>query len=161
MAIDVTATTDIDAPAEAVAAVQFDPERDAEWIGGVDRVELLTPPPLAEGSQVRRSGGFMGRPIEWLMRVEALEPARHVGMHALEAPFPMDVDYLLEPIDGGRRTRASIRIRGEGRGMYGAMPAPLMGWMVRRSVQGDLGRLKAIIEKVGPEPSPQPPGPYR
>jgi hypothetical protein len=149
MAIDVTATTDIEAPAAAVAAVQFDPERDPEWIGGVDRVALVTAPPLAKGSQVRRSGSFMGRPIEWLMRVEALEPARHVGMHALEAPFPMDVDYHLEPIDGGRRTRASIRIRGEGRGMYGAMPGPLMGWMVRRSVQGDLRRLKAIVE-TGP-----------
>ena len=147
MAIDVTARQDIDAPPEAVASVQFDPRRDPEWIGGVDRVELVTDPPIATGSQVRRTGGFMGRPIEWLMRVEAFEPERHVGMHALQVPFPMDVDYRLEPIDGGRRTRASIRIRGgEAAGMYGAMPGPLMGWMVRRSVQGDLRRLKRIVE---------------
>ena len=146
MGIDVTATTDIAAPPDTVAAVQFDPTRDPEWIGGVDRVELVTEPPLAEGSQVRRSGGFMGRPIVWLMRVEAFEPDRHVGMHALESPFPMDVDYLLEPIDGGRRTQATIRIRGDAHGMYGAMPRPLMGWMVRRSVLGDLKRLKRIVE---------------
>jgi hypothetical protein len=149
MAIDVTATTDIAAPPERVAAVQFDPTRDSDWIGGVDRVELVTPPPLATGSQVRRIGGFMGRPIEWLMRVEALEPGRHVGMHALESPFPMDVDYRLEPIDAGRRTRASIRIRGEGGGPYGLLPGPLMGWLVRRSVQGDLRRLRRIVETGG------------
>lgn len=147
MGIDVTARLDIDAQPEVVAAVQFDPERDPEWIGGVDRVELVTAPPLSTGSQVRRIGGFMGRPIEWLMRVEALEPGRHVGMHALESPFPMDVDYRLEPIDAGR-TRASIRIRGDAAGMYGAMPGPLMGWMVRRSVQGDLRRLKRIVEST-------------
>jgi hypothetical protein len=88
----------------------------------------------------------MGRPIQWLMDVQAFEPARHVGMHALEAPFPMDVDYVLEPIDDGRTTRASIRIRGDAAGMYGAMPGPLMGWLVRRSVQGDLKRLKRIVE---------------
>ena len=146
MAIDVTATTDIAAPPETVAAVQFDPRQDPGWIGGVDRVELVTDLPIAQGSQVRRVGGFMGRPIEWLMEIVAFEPARHVGMHALEAPFPMDVDYRLEPIDGGRSTRASIRIRGDAKGMYGAMPGPLMGWMVRRSVQGDLTRLKRMVE---------------
>jgi hypothetical protein len=146
MAIDVTAISDIEATPEAVAAVQFDPRHDPEWIGGVDRVELVTDLPVAKGSQVRRIGGFMGRPIEWLMQVEAFEPARHVGMHALESPFPMDVDYHLEPVDEGRATRASIRIRGDAKGMYGAMPGPLMGWMVRRSVQGDLQRLKRIIE---------------
>ncbi len=146
MAIDVLATCVIAATPEAVAAVQFDPHHDPRWIGGVDRVELVTDMPVARGSQVRRIGGFMGRPIEWLMHVEAFEPARHVGMHALESPFPMDVDYHLEPIDDGRATRASIRIRGDAKGMYGAMPGPLMGWMVRRSVQGDLKRLKRIVE---------------
>lgn len=68
----------------------------------------------------------MGRPIEWLMHVEAFDPERHVGMHALQSPFPMDVDYDLEPIDGGHATRASIRIRGDARGMYGAMPGFLL-----------------------------------
>ena len=145
MALDVTATLDIDAPTARVAAVQFDPSRDPQWIGGVDRVELVSPPPFGPGSQVRRIGGFLGRPIVWLMRVERFEPDRLVAMHALESPFPMDVDYRLEPIDGGRRTRASIRVRGEARGMYG-LPGPLLGPMVRRSVLGDLKRLKAIVE---------------
>jgi hypothetical protein len=81
------------------------------------------------------------------MRVESFEPDRHVEMHALRSPFPMDVDYHLEPIDGGRRTRASIRIRGDARGIYGALPGPLLGLMVRRSVQGDLKRLKGIVER--------------
>ena len=145
MGIDVTASVRIDAAPEAVAAVEFDPRRDPEWIGGVSRVETITAPPLGPGSQVRRLGGFLGRPIEWVMHVKSFEPARLVAMHALKSPFPMDVDYILEPVDGGRATQASIRIRGEGRGMYG-LPSALMGPMVRRSVQGDLGRLKRIVE---------------
>jgi hypothetical protein len=148
MALDVTASLEINAPPETVAAVQFDPSRDPEWIGGVNRAELITARPLAHGSQVRRFGAFLGRPIEWLMRVDGFEPNRLVAMHALKSPFPMDVDYRLEPLDDGRRTRASIRIRGEGRGMYG-LPGPVMGPMVRRSVQGDLRRLKAIVERGG------------
>jgi hypothetical protein len=144
MALDVAVSLVIDAPPEAVARVQFEPTRDPEWIGGVDRVELVTPPPLAVGSQVRRIGGFLGRKIVWLMRVESLAPDRLVAMHALESPFPMDVEYQLEPVDGGR-TRASIRIRGSGGTVYG-MPGFLQGPMVRRSVQSDLGRLKRIVE---------------
>jgi hypothetical protein len=146
MAIDVTATLEIAAPVESVAAVQFDPRRDPDWIGGVDRVEVMTDLPISTGFRVRRIGGFMGRPIEWLMQVEAFEPARHVGMHALQSPFPMDVDYHLEGVRDGRATRARIRIRGDAKGMYGALPDPIMGWMVRRSVQGDLQRLKRIVE---------------
>jgi hypothetical protein len=145
MALDVTATVRIEASPEGVAAVEFDPERDPEWIGGVNRIERLTPGPLAVGSEVRRIGGFLGRPIEWIMLVQRLEPARRVGMHARKSPFPMDVDYVLEPLDDGQATRASIRIRGEGRGMYG-LPAPIMGPMVRRSVTSDLKRLKRIVE---------------
>ena len=146
MAIDVTASVRIEAPPSAVAAVEFDPARDPEWIGGVDRVEHVTPPPIALQSQVRRIGGFLGRPIEWVMRIDVLEPDRHVGMHALKSPFPMDVDYVLEPLDDGRATQASIRIRGEGKGMYG-LPGPLLGPMIRRSVTGDLRRLKRIVEE--------------
>lgn len=148
MGLDVSASVRIDATPADVAAVQFDPSRDPEWIGGVDRVEWLTPPPLGLESQVRRIGGFLGRSIEWIMRIDVLEPERHVGMHALRSPFPMDVDYLLEPAEGGRATQASIRIRGEAKGMYG-LPGPLLGPMVRRSVTGDLRRLKKIVEAEG------------
>ena len=145
MPFDVTAETTIPAPPSAVAAIQFDPTCDSQWIGGVDRVEFESSQPLAIGSRVRRIGGFLGRRIEWLMRVDAYEPDRLVAMKALESPFPMAVDYRLEPLDGGRATRASIRIRGSGRGMYG-LPGPLLGPMVRRSVGSDLQRLKRLVE---------------
>src|SRR5688500_10957984 len=147
MSFDVTASQEVHAPPERVAAVEFDPERDPEWIGGVDTLEALSPLPVTVGSRVRRLGGFMGRPIEWIMLVEAFEPNRLVAMRAEKSPFPMQVDYVLEPLDGGRRTRASIRIRGAGgRGMYG-MPGFVLGPMVRRSVGADLRRLRDIVER--------------
>jgi hypothetical protein len=148
MALDVTATIQIDAAPDAVAAVEFDPSRDPEWIGGVTSAEHLTEEPFGVGSRVRRLGAFLGRPIEWVMQVEAFEPGRLVAMHALKSPFPMDVDYVIEPLQGGHAAQASIRIRGEGRGMYG-LPGRLTGPLVRRSVQSDLRRLKQIVEGPG------------
>jgi hypothetical protein len=77
------------------------------------------------------------------MDVVELEPGRRLAMHAVRSPFPMDVTYELEPVGPG--TMARIRIRGSASGMY-ALLGPLTPWMVRRSVQSDLRRLKQAIE---------------
>jgi hypothetical protein len=143
MSLDVTAVVEIRRPPNVVAAYEFDPTHDATWIGGVRRAELLTAGPVAVGSRVRRIGGFLGRPIEWVMDVVEYVPARRLAMHAVRSPFPMDVTYELEPVPSG--TRASIRIQGEARGTYGLL-GPLTRPMVKRSVQSDLRRLKRALE---------------
>lgn len=146
MAFDITASQRIEASPAEVASVEFDAMRDPEWIGGVASVELLTTPPLGLGSRVRRLGSFLNRPIEWIMLVEAFESDRLVAMRAEKSPFPMQVDYILEPVEGTQATNASIRIRGAGSGMYG-MPGFLLGPMVRRSVAADLRRLRGLVER--------------
>jgi Polyketide cyclase / dehydrase and lipid transport len=143
MSLDVRAQIDIARPPQAVAAYEFDPANDPTWIGGVRTAEQLTKGPIGVGSRVRRMGSFLGRPIEWVMDVVELVPDRRLAMHAIRSPFPMDVTYELTP--AGDRTRATIRIQGEARGMYGLL-GPLTPIMVRRSVQSDLERLKRALE---------------
>ena len=65
-----------------------------------------------------------------------------MAMHAIESPFPMDVTYEFEP--GGGGTRARIRRAGRARRLPAA--GPLLPGMVRRSVTGDLRRLKQTLE---------------
>ena len=143
MALDVLARIEIDRPPEAVAAYEFDALKDPIWIGGVARAEQLTSGPIGVGSRVRRTGSFLGRPIEWVMDVIDLVPARRLAMHAVRSPFPMDVTYELMP--AGTGTTATIRIQGEASGIYGLL-GPLTPMLVRRSVQADLGRLKRALE---------------
>lgn len=146
MSLDVVASIEIARPPEAVAAYQFEPSNDPKWIGGVTTVERQTDGPIGAGSRVLRRGSFLGRPIEWLMEVVEHVPDRRLAMHALRSPFPMDVTYELGP--SGPGTGASIRIRGEARGIYG-MLGPLTPVLVRRSVQADLQRLKRRVEGEG------------
>src|SRR5918996_4732707 len=101
MALDVRAAVEIARPPETVAAYEFDPANDPTWIGGVKSAERLTDGPIAAGSRVRRVGGFLGRPIEWVMDVVELVPARRLAMRAVRSPFPMDVTYELEPSGHG------------------------------------------------------------
>jgi uncharacterized protein YndB with AHSA1/START domain len=144
MALDVRATINIARPPEAVAAYEFDPANDPTWIGGVRTAEKLTDGPIRAGARVRRVGAFLGRPIEWVMDVVELVPARRLAMHAVRSPFPMDVTYELSPSGGA--TIATIRIEGEARGIYGVL-GPLTPALVRRSVESDLRRLKRAVEQ--------------
>jgi uncharacterized protein YndB with AHSA1/START domain len=145
-ALDVRAAIEIARPPEDVAAYEFDPANDPEWIGGVRTAEQLTDGPIAVGARVRRRGGFLGRPIEWVMDIVDHVPARRLAMHEIRSPFPMDVTYELAPAPNG--TRASIRIQGQAGGVY-AVLGPLTPLMVRRSLAADLRRLKRAVERGG------------
>ena len=146
--LDVTATLTIDRPPEAVAAYAFDPGNDPAWIGGVREIERISSGPTSVGSQVIRRGSFMGRPLEWLMEVVDLVPARRIALHAIRSPFPMDVTYTLEPSGAnGRSTRTSIGVQGSASGFYG-LAGPLLPRMVRSSILGDAKRLKRLVEST-------------
>lgn len=150
MPLDVTVAETISAPREAVAPYAMDHRHDTDWIGGITESELLGEPPLRVGSDVRRVATFMGKRIEYVNRVETLEPGRHLHMRSIRAPFPMQVTY---EFDGeGGTTVASVRVQGDPGSMY-RLAGPLVSRQVRRSVAADLRRLKAIMEdrSVSPE----------
>jgi hypothetical protein len=85
---------------------------------------------------------FLGQRIVYVMDVVELSDGR-MRMHAVEAPFPMDVTYEFTP--AGVRTNARIRVQGDPGGYY-RLAGPLLPGMVRRSVTGDLRRLKRLVE---------------
>jgi hypothetical protein len=137
-------------PLRQVTAFAFDPANDPTWIGGIREARLEGQPPVRVGSRVRRVARFLGHRILYVMEVTELADGR-MHMHAVRAPFPMDVTYEFKADDatGGGRTRARIRIQGETGGYY-RLAGPLLPGMVRRSVTGDLRRLKRIVESDPP-----------
>ena len=143
MSIDITARVAIRRPLDDVAAYMIDPAHDPTWIGGVREVRLETPPPLAVGSRVARVAYFLTRHVEYVNEVTELDPQRVLDMRSVKAPFPMRVTYSFEAADGGTVVRN--RVRGEAGGFF-AILGPLLGPMVKRSVQKDLERLRDVLE---------------
>jgi carbon monoxide dehydrogenase subunit G len=143
MAIDVTATETIAAPRDEVAAFVVDHRNDTRWIGGISESKLLGDGPLSVGSDVRRVASFMGKKIEYVNRVEELEPGRRVVMRSIRSPIPMTVTYAFE--DDGDGTRTSVRVQGEPGAMY-RVAGPILSRQVRRSVANDLRTLKRLLE---------------
>ena len=144
MSIDVTATATMTVPREEVARYVIDHRNDPAWIGGISESELLGEPPIAIGSRVRRVASFMGKRIEYVNEVTRLDQGKALEMRSVRSPFPMVVTYAFEDAEHG--TRASVRVQGDPSALY-RLAGPLLSRQVRRSVQGDLERLKEILEQ--------------
>jgi len=136
MSVDITASVRIARDPVTVAAYMTDPANDPEWIGGLRTADLLGEPPVAVGSRVRRVAHFLGRRVEYVNEVLALD-AVHLDMRSVKAPFPMHITYRFEPAPGGGTT-VSNHVRGGG--------PRLLGPLVRRNVQRDLERLRDLLE---------------
>jgi hypothetical protein len=150
MPVDVTATGTVGRFHEEVAAYLRDPANDTSWIGGLRSARLLTPGPVAVGSQVERVASFLGRRVEYVNEITELTGDRLV-MRSVRSPFPMRVTYGHRPTTDNA-TEVSVRVEGDA-GRYYALLAPLLGVAVRRSITRDLGNLKRVLEG-----QPQPPG---
>jgi hypothetical protein len=139
MSVDITARVHVARDPSAVAAFMTDPSNDPQWIGGLREAELLGEPPVAVGSRVRRVAHFLGRRVEYVNEIVALDDSE-LDMRSVKAPFPMHITYRFEPsADGG--TAVSNHVRGGGPRFL----APL----VRRNVQRDLERLRDVLERAG------------
>ncbi|MER9951988.1 SRPBCC family protein [Mesorhizobium sp. M0047] len=99
--VDITVRSTMAAAADSIATVMFDPSRDPEWIGGVQRVEVIALPPYGIGTRVRRHGAFIGRSFAWVTEVTEFEPGRLVRMKYVSGPFAGGVDYSILPVGEG------------------------------------------------------------
>jgi uncharacterized protein YndB with AHSA1/START domain len=143
MKIDITAEVRVARPPGEVAAYMTDPANDPEWIGSVSEARLEGEPPVRPGSRVARAAGFLGKRIEYVNEVVALD-AKHLDMRSVVAPFPMHITYSFVA-DGDGGTTVRNRVRGEAGGFF-AVFGPLLAPMVKRSVQKDLERLRDVLE---------------
>jgi Polyketide cyclase / dehydrase and lipid transport len=136
MSVDITARVHVDREPAAVAAYMTDPVHDPEWIGGLREAELLGDGPVTVGSRVRRVAYFLGRRVEYVNEIVALDD-RQLDMRSVKAPFPMRITYRFEPAPGGGTT-VSNHVRGGGPRIFNPL--------VKRNVQRDLERLRDMLE---------------
>jgi uncharacterized membrane protein len=144
MSVDTTAKIRVAAPATTVAAYVREPDNDPRWIGGIQSARLLTPRPVDVGSQVARVASFLGRRIEYVNEITELT-ADHLTMKSVKSPFPMRVTYGYRQVSDAE-TDVWVRVEGDAGGLYD-LAAPLMNAAVKRSISGDVRRLKRLLER--------------
>jgi hypothetical protein len=108
--MDVTATRPIPLPPDTVAAYAMDWRHDHEWTQGIRSAELTrkvdTTDGFGLGAEVTRTAHFMGRRIDYVLRVVGYEPPAMLDMESVAGPFPMRVTYRFDPHPAAR-SRAS------------------------------------------------------
>jgi hypothetical protein len=139
--IDVRVERVIPVPPERVAAYAMDWRHDHEWTQGIRRAELTRPAEggvFGQGAEVTRTAQFLGRRIDYVLRVEEHEPPALLDMRSVAGPFPMHVTYRFDPHPSG--TLASIRVRGDAAALY-RVAGPMLALKVRSDLRKDLRSL--------------------
>ena len=142
--VDVSAEIEIAAAPADVAAVLFDPVREPEWMKVVKSVSVIDPA-LQPGARVRRTAMFMGHEIAWVTEVETVHFPHVLNLKVAEGPFVGTINYQIQRSAGGSHVR--IRNRGESSALS-FLPSSIIETPLKASMDADLGRLKAIVEKV-------------
>ena len=144
MAGDVVTEIEIGRPRDEVSAFAADPANAPAWYRNIKSVEWETPPPVAVGSRLRFVARFLGRTLEYTYEVHEIEPGSRLVMRTAQGPFPMETTYVWHDAGEGV-TRMTLRNRGEPAG-FAALSAPFVTLAMRRANEGDLRRLKDLLE---------------
>ena len=142
MAVDVRPVVLVHRSRSDVAAFMFDPQNDLRWTGGITSSSPAQAGPLVQGSTVERTAKFLGRTFTYGYVVTAYQRDSLVELK-VDRPFPMLVPYELVDAPGG--TLVAIHAAGSP-GTFFRWATPLMTLQVRKSIAGDLDRLRACLE---------------
>ena len=141
----ITATTEIDRPAEQVFAYATDPARFADWQQGVvdGRMACTGTPSVGARCVTTRRIGLANRRIT--SEVTHVEPPRTWGVRGTDGPIRAVVDVTVEPLTE-RRSRLTIAIDFEGHGIGRLLVPLVVRPEARKEMPANLETLRARLE---------------
>ncbi len=133
----------INRPAQDVFDFISNPENNPQWQGGMVSCEITSDGAWGLGSTYSQKAKFMGRDIISTFKISQFEPGRLIRGDTVESSFPISFTRIVEPAEEGCMVQAIVT--GDASGFIKIF-TPLMNWMVKRSIDGDYRRLKALLE---------------
>jgi uncharacterized membrane protein len=134
----------INAPVERVFDYITDVTRQPEWVGAVTAVSDISSAPVDVGTTFMLSLAMMGKTADARQEVTALESNRTFTQRTISGPVPTEVAISLESSNGVTTvhnvTEADIS-------SLGRFAAPLVTRTIKRQLEGDMQRLREILEQ--------------
>jgi uncharacterized membrane protein len=127
---------EIDAPPQACFEVLVDYESFPRWQNAVESIDVLDRHADGRGRDVQVAVDAKFRKVTYTLRYSYEHPGRIAWDYVEGDVAHVEGEYLLEPIDGGERTRATYRL-----GIDPGVPVPslvirrLNGAVMKRSVE--------------------------
>src|SRR5512147_2701347 len=137
-------STVINRPIEEVFSVLTNLENDLQWRREWVEAKNTSDGALDVGATFRLTGEMLGRQIPTVYEVTEYEPCRTAAWKAVSGPFPLAFRRTFDRVEDG--TRVTIRYDiSEVRG-FGKLVLSLLAGSVRRQHEGDLRRVKGLLE---------------
>lgn len=138
-----TATRQINRPADEVFAFLADATNNPKWQDGMVACEWRTPPPIGADSIYEQHARFMGRDVKSVFVVTEHEPGRSIKIETIESTFPITVQRWVEQT-GPRSCTVNAKIGGGPTGLMRLLE-PLVARRAQRSVDADYDRLQIYL----------------
>ena len=140
--LKIESTIVINRPVEEVFAVVSNLENNLKWDSGFLEVKRTSQLPIGVGTTWQAVRKGLGQRIETEVEVTEYEPNQKCT-HKGKSPFPVQVQWLLDSVEGG--TRINGRIEAEPGGFF-KLAEPLVAGMGKRQIEADLATLKDLME---------------
>jgi uncharacterized membrane protein len=140
----VRASVDIARPIDEVFAYVADYANDPAWRAEVRDMRFLSDGPPGVGSRVRETAVLWGRRVVTESVITAHEPNRRVAFEAVAGPFRVSGSRTVEAVEDGTRLTYELEWRPGSRA--GRLIAPAMGRSFQRTLDGNVERLRTIVE---------------
>jgi hypothetical protein len=134
----------IQRPLGIVFALVSNYQNSSLWVSGALEHRKITPGPIGPGTVIRTRGRFMGQQIEATRTVIVHEPNARYAFRSAYQQVPFTTTFVFEPL--GNSTQLTATVEGEPTGLYKAA-MPLILNLIRQQLEGDLRRLKKLLEE--------------
>lgn len=144
----ITVQEQISSPPEIVFALLLDIPRWPELIAAIEKIDLLTPPPVAVGTQFRETRIMFGREATEEMTVSEISPPHRLVLTAFSHGTAYRSEHVLEPIGDGTRLR--LEFEGTPRTFLARLFTPLallMRGTIQKQLAADLVDVKRAAEQ--------------
>ena len=142
----IVATIEIERSQEDVFAYLDDLARHGEWQELLVSTDVQTEGPTRVGSRAmdtRRVPG--GRTIQVTYEIVEHDPPRRSAFRGVDGPIPVVGSVNVEPAGEGR-SRVTLELDFEHRGLAGLFMAPIAKSQARKQVPKDQQKLKELLE---------------
>jgi uncharacterized protein YndB with AHSA1/START domain len=137
---NVISTTTINKPVDQVYSFVVNPANHKLWQAGILEAKVTPEGPVAVGSVYHYTTEVMGRRMETLLQVSALEPNKTWAVKTAGVPRPVETVYSFE--DTGGATKLTIAME-----LSGGYPAAAEG-MIKQQMAKSLGDQCAMIKQM-------------
>ncbi|MGG8408253.1 SRPBCC family protein [Streptomyces sp. 12297] len=137
---------DIDRRPEDVYTYITNPTHLPEWQDSAVSAVPMGELPVHIGSRVVVTRQIGKRQMPSTMEFTELDPPRSWHIHGVDGPVRPDVQGTIEPLDGGTRSRVTISVDFEGRGLGRALVPLKVKPMVRKEMPQSEQKLKHLLE---------------